>query len=198
MKTFFLFFLTLFYVSSYGQDKTTELKKISSLKKAEDFLKNNSESEIISINEECDSSEVVKKIFNLKKDEIVLIEGYLYKIIEWKNILHHRASYIYFDGNKTSKNNIDSLREVIASSYKDGVSFIDLVKKYNMDKNPNNGDLGWFPDGKMLKEVDFEINRHEKGEVFNVDISDKKWYYVMVKNFDDKKNEILTVIKVKK
>lgn len=95
-----------------------------------------------------------------------------------------RVSYIYLDGSKLSNSEIDKLRKKIISAYKSGKPFADLANQYTMDL-AKDGDLNWFDQGMMVQVFEDAVLAHKKGDIFMVDIPDKKWYYVVLKTFDD-------------
>jgi hypothetical protein len=95
-----------------------------------------------------------------------------------------RVSYIYLDGSKIDFKRIGELRYEIMTFYANGEAFSDLANEYTMDGNKN-GDLGWFEEGMMVKDFETAIKAHKKGDIFTVNIPEKKWYYVVLKTFDD-------------
>lgn len=100
-------------------------------------------------------------------------------------IVSMRVSYIYLDGYVIKKDEINNIRKKILASYRNNVSFSSLVKKYTMD-TAEEGDIGWFDEGMMVKIFEEEIKKHKKGDIFTVDIPENKWYYVVLKTYDDK------------
>ncbi|HRG18959.1 MAG TPA: peptidylprolyl isomerase [Flavobacterium lutivivi] len=95
-----------------------------------------------------------------------------------------RVSYIYLDGSKLDFKRIGELRYEIMTYFVNGEKFSDLADKYTMDGNKN-GDLGWFEEGMMVKDFENAVKAHKKGDIFTVNIPEKKWYYVVLKTFDD-------------
>lgn len=65
-----------------------------------------------------------------------------------------------------------------------------------MDGNPN-CDLGWFSEEMMDKEFSTAVKKHRKGDIFTIDVPDKKWYYVTLKPFDNRQVKIYKVLKIK-
>jgi hypothetical protein len=110
-----------------------------------------------------------------------------------------KVKYIYLNGDKLSKSEIDSLRTIIVNRYNKGDDFETLVKAYTMDGNPT-GDLPWFYKGMMAETFDNAVRPRKKGEIFTVDVSENKWYYVVLKDEDNKmtKAKISVVIKYNK
>jgi parvulin-like peptidyl-prolyl isomerase len=95
-----------------------------------------------------------------------------------------RVSYIYLDGSRIDIKRIGELRYEITTFHANGEAFSDLANKYTMDGNKS-GDLGWFEEGMMVKDFETAIKDHKKGDIFTVDIPENKWYYVVLKTFDD-------------
>lgn len=159
-----------FYIFSFGQSKESDLAKIKTVSQAETYIANNPKSEctIFSIESSSDTTEIDKPIYNKKVGFTFYIDKVLFKILELDSTLSFRANYIYLDGNKYSKNEIDSLLKEIISKYKSGTSFFDLVQQYNMDGNPN-GDTKWFKENMMVKNFEQAVKNHKKGEIFTVD-----------------------------
>jgi parvulin-like peptidyl-prolyl isomerase len=92
------------------------------------------------------------------------------------------VQYIFLDNNKLRIDQIDSLKKIIFGKLENGETFGTLARQYSMDGNSKkNGDLGWFEEGQMMKEFEDKVKSRQSGEVYTVDMSDKKWYYV-VKN----------------
>jgi hypothetical protein len=108
------------------------------------------------------------------------------KRIGVSNFKSMRVSYVYLDGSQYTLEQIDVIRRNIISDYKKGRSFADMANRYTMDA-AKDGDLGWFDEGVMVKVFEDEIKSHKKGDIFTVDIPDRKWYYVVLKTFDDVK-----------
>lgn len=118
------------------------------------------------------------------------------RIVKTESIVAMRVSYIYLDGSKLTINDINKKREQIVKLYKKGKSFQDLVKIYNMDGNSNKGDLGWFNEGVMHKTFEDAIKNHKKDDLFEVDIPGNKWYYVVLKTYNDLPKSIFYILSV--
>lgn len=106
------------------------------------------------------------------------------KAIKVAPIKSMRVSYVYLDGSKLTLDEINKLRKKIISDYKKGKSFAELANLYTMD-GVKDGDIGWFDSGMMVKVFEDEIKNHKKGNIFTVDIPENKWYYVVLKTFND-------------
>jgi PPIC-type PPIASE domain len=120
----------------------------------------------------------------------------VYKVLEEREIELCRVQYIYLKGTEYSTEKIDSLRKVILKKYRRGVSFDELVKEYNMDGNVS-GDLGWYHHGMMVKEFEDATMNAKKGEIFTVDVPGNKWYYVVLKTHDNRKERAKVAVMVR-
>jgi hypothetical protein len=129
----------------------------------------------------------------IKKDDGI----YIFSLLGTEDIEEFRASYIYLNGLELSNKQIDSIRPIIIEKFNKGTSFEDLNDEYNMDPNPNKGDLGWFKKGQMMPEFETAIKYHELDDIFIVDIPEKNWYYVTLKTFDNRINKKLSFLTVK-
>lgn len=166
------------------------LQKINSLEEAESFIKLNPKAEITTLVTTNDSLEYYKNRL-LEKDMIDKN-----RIVKTESIVAMRVSYIYLDGSKLTINDINKKREQIVKLYKKGKSFQDLVKIYNMDGNSNKGDLGWFNEGVMHKTFEDAIKNHKKNDLFEVDIPENKWYYIVLKTYNDLPKSIFYILSV--
>ncbi|KRD61665.1 hypothetical protein ASE40_09070 [Flavobacterium sp. Root935] len=175
-------FLCLTTVSSQS------LKEINSIEEAENFVKLNPKAEITTFEISTDSLDYYKNRF-LEKDMI-----HKDRIVKTESIVSMRVSYIYLDGSKLNVNVINKKRQEIIKSYKNGKSFGELAVIYNMDGNINKGDLGWFNEGIMHKTFEDAIKNHKKNDLFEVDIPENKWYYVVLKTYNDYPKSILYIL----
>lgn len=163
-------------------------RQINSLEEAENFIKSNPKAEITTLEISSDSLDYYKNRF-LQKD---LVDQD--RIVKTEPIVSMRVSYIYLDGNKLAVNEINKKREEIIKLYKKGKSFGELVAVYNMDGNSNKGDLGWFNEGVMHKTFEDAVKNHKKNDLFKVDIPENKWYYVVLKTYDDLPKSIFYIL----
>lgn len=187
MIKYLLLTLSFFYFTAVSSQN---LGQINSIEEAENFIKLNPKAEITTLEISNDSLDYYKKRFLEKgmidKNRIVKIEP----------IVSMRVSYIYLDGSKLTINDINKKRKEIIKLYKKGKSFGELVTIYNMDSNANKGDLGWFNEGVMHKTFEDAIKKHTKDDLFEVDILDNKWYYVVLKTYNDLPKSIFYILSV--
>lgn len=135
-------------------------------------------------------------LYNKKIGFTFYIDNIAFKILSIDSTLSFRANYIYLNGDKFSKLQIDSLRQEIISKYKAGTNFFDLVQQYNMDGNFT-GDTKWFTENMMVKNFEQAVRNHKKNEIFQVDTPEQNWYHVVLKTFDDTYIKKITLLKMK-
>lgn len=202
MKHFFtlLLFIPIF---SFAQDSLEkELDSIASTEAAETFIKTHksSKGKLFTFNKEKHKTRLADDLFKLSNGGKQVIKTdfkkTFYKVIEKKEVLHHRVSFIFLNGNEMDLDEINRLRTKIISQYKDGYKFESLAKIHSMDLSANQGgDLGWFAEGVMHPEFEAAIKTHKMNDVFTLDIEDKKWHYVVLKTYEPKLIEEITVLK---
>ncbi|OXA88702.1 peptidylprolyl isomerase [Flavobacterium hercynium] len=187
MFKYLLLALNFFYLTAVSSQN---LKEINSLEEAENFVKLNPKAEITTLEISNDSLDYYKNRF-LEKD---LIDRD--RIVQTESIISMRISYIYLDGSKLTINDINKKRGEIIKLYKKGKSFEELVAIYNMDSNANKGDLGWFNEGTMNKTFEDVIKSHKNNDLFEIDIPENKWYYVVLKTYNDLPKSIFYILSV--
>ena len=180
-----------------------ELDSIATSDDAKSFAKTYkraNKSKIFTFNKEKHKTKLADDLFKLSKGgKKVIKTDYkktYYKIIDKSEVLHQRVSYIYFDGNKMTLEDIKSKRSKLIAQYRDGYKFEGLAEMHSMDINAKRGgDLGWFPEGQM--HIDFEnaVKSHNLGDIFTLDIEEHKWYYIILKTFEPKRIEEITILK---
>lgn len=185
-------FFLLFSFTVIGQTKK-EIQKglegIESIEKAEKYILANPTWSIELVTLSDADANIPKELIQLKRGQSKRInlngEKHHYKLLEKIQEIKYRASYIYLNGKELSTKQIDSLRPLIIQKYNSGIPFETLVELYTMDGNPNQGDLGWFKPSVMVPEFEEAVKNHKKGAVFIVDVTSKKWYYVVLKTYDN-------------
>ena len=198
---FVFFFTTNVYGQTYKEAEKA-LKKINKIEQV-DELKNKNPDWYVSIDKTMLSDSLsFPDIVKAKIGDIVLKQynpnapRFVMKVLEVGDEELCKVKYIYLNGEKKSKSEIDSLRTLIINRYNNGEHFEYLVKEYTMDSNPT-GDLGWFYKGMMVDEFDDAVRTKEKGDIFTVDVKDNKWYYVVLKNHDNKIEKTIKSIMIK-
>ena len=176
-----------------------QLSNINTVSKAERFIKiyPKSEGKLFTINSGKDTNELILPLYQSATGFTFLIGNYSYTIVSVDSLLSHRVSYIYINGEKFTKDEIDSIRNEIIEKYNSGSYFIGLASQYNMDGNQT-GDTGWFIGKVMVPEFESAVKSHRKNEIFTADSPEKKWYFVVLKTFDDTYIKKLTLLRTKR
>ena len=204
ITTLFLVLLSISTLSAQT-DFEKQLDSIQDENQATSFIQTNKskKGQIITFNKEKHNTTFAQDMFKLgnggKKVFKTDVEQTYYKVIEKNDVPHYRVSYIFLDGSKKSIEEITKIRTDIISKYKEGFQFKDLAKRYSMDDNANRGgDLGWFRSGDLYPEFENAIinNSYAVDDIFEVDITEKQWYYVVLKTYDTKTIEEIKVLKV--
>lgn len=180
-----------------------ELDSISTLEDAKTFSqthKRANKSKMFTFNKEKHKTQLANDLFELSKGGKKVIKtdykNTYYKIIDKSKVLHNRVSYIYFDGSKMSLKDINAKRSKLIAQFRDGYKFEALATMHSMDINAKRGgDLGWFPEGKMHQEFENAVRSHDLGDVFTLDIEEPKWHYIILKTFEPKRIEEITILK---
>ncbi|MBE7171740.1 MAG: peptidylprolyl isomerase [Williamsia sp.] len=82
----------------------------------------------------------------------------------------NRISQIFIDTSTFTFRIADSLANSIVQRIKDGTaSFEDMASTYSMGgESSTQGDVGWMARGFLVPEIERELPKHKKGEVFKV------------------------------
>lgn len=194
-----LWLLLLFTTPAWAQLTVREqFEKINTVQEAQKYVDGNQnlKPEIYHLVYGKDSSRVDLRLLKLTKGDILSIGYTTYKILESNESVNYRASYIFLDGAELSVSEIDSLRKVIMQKLSEGVPFEKLSDEYTMDGNNTHGDTGWFFGEEMVpKELQNGVKNHKLGEIFFVDVPDRKWNYLVKKTYDDQITKDITVLK---
>lgn len=182
-----------------------ELDSVTTIERAQRFInsKNGKKNKIITFNEEKHKTKLTQELLKLSNGghKVVKREGenIHYKILEKNEIIYYRVSYILLDGKEFSINSIEKLRPQIIEQHDRGVPFKDLALQYSMDNNKKRGgDSGWFTFGDMLPEFEQQVmnDKHQKDDIFTVNVESNQWYYVVKKTHDKKSITEIKVLKV--
>jgi len=199
MKTSLAFLLLIFSLPVLAQQTVTEkFQKINTVEDAQKFIDANAalKPEILRLNFGKDTSLIEKRLLRQKKGDVFSVGYVTYKVIDSKESVQYRASYIFLDGGSLSEKEINDLKGVIMQKINAGANWQDLSKQYTMDGNKTFGDTGWFFGPEMLPaEFQDAVAKHKKDEVFFVDVPDKQWHYIVKKTYDDDLKKEMTVLK---
>lgn len=198
MKKLILFIIIFISFQSFSQTIKEQLKQIITIDDAKKLATENPnlEAELLNIHPEIETDDFATKLADAKTGEIFSDLDFTYKILFETNINAFRVSYIFLDASKISLAQIEKLRTEILEEYKNGISFSNLANKYTMD-NGKDGDLGWFAEGMMVPDFEKAVKNHKQNDIFKVDIENEKWYYIVLKTFNDKPIREFTVLKIK-
>jgi parvulin-like peptidyl-prolyl isomerase len=199
MKKLLLTILTcLAYLIGFSQTTASPLNDINTVKQAKKFIAKYPESsaQLITLSSDKDTTDITPPLYDKNSGDTFRLDAYDYKILDKTSYPEFRVSYIFLDGSQLNAKTIDRLRTEIVNKYKSGTPFSDLANAYTMDATPN-GDVGWFKENVMAKEFELAVKEHKRNDLFTVDIPASKWYFVVLKTFDDRITKRLTVLKIK-
>lgn len=210
MKTCFI--ITLFGFSFFTKAQTkadliAQLKKIDTKEAAWKYV---DENPMLSLTREFynsmkDTSSIANELFQLpqgevleKKDEKTGVTS-LYKVVQTQTVDAIRCRYVYLDGSKHSKKDIDKLRKKLLNDLTSGKEqFCDLAKYYSMDgTNDVCGDLGWMYSDQIVEPFVTAVMKAKNHSYFTIDVPEQKWYYVAEKLEENKTATSLVVLKAK-
>ncbi|HCL83065.1 MAG TPA: hypothetical protein DIC22_03775 [Chitinophagaceae bacterium] len=199
MKNLLAGLFLLLSVPVFAQLTVTEqFQKIATLDQAQQYIDANPalKPTILKLSYGKDSTLIDKRLLRQNKGDIFSVGYVTYKVLEAKETVNYRASYIFLDGSTLSTPEIDSLKKLIVEKASAGASFDQLSDQYTMDGNTTHGDTGWFFGIEMMpKEFQDAVAKHKKGEIFFVDVSDKQWHYIVKKTYDDDLKKDITVLR---
>lgn len=121
-----------------------------------------------------------------------------YKIIDKSKVDHCKFNVIVIDGEKTSNQSAKVIRDKVLSQYNEGYKFEDLAKQHSSGSTvKTEGDTGWIKLGDISATFDMQAFHQNRdiGDVFTVDDSQNKKYYIVVKTKDKTPIEEITVLK---
>ena len=200
MMKFRLTALFIFCFSAiYAQLGVTEnLAKITNIQQAEQYIKANPrlKPEILRISADKDTSIYHRRLLRQNKGDLFSVGYYTYKVLESEGTVDFRASYVFLDGGEYSEAEIDSLKKLIVQKANQGTSFAALSDQYNMDGITTQGDTDWFSGQfSFPKEFQDAVQAHKLGEIFFVDVPDRKWHYIVKKTHNDRVKKEMTILK---
>ncbi len=100
----------------------------------------------------------------------------------------HRISQVFIDTSVFSYRIADSLANNIISRIKAGsTSFEEMAMTYSMGgEGRTKGDVGWIAQGALLPEIEKELNKYKKGDLFK--LWTKTGVHIIKKTYADKKD----------
>ena len=139
-----------------------------------------------------------KKVFLLKDKEIIADSVDAVKLLSRKDIKEFKVKYIFINGKNLSEKEIKKIQKNANKELKKGKTFSEVANKYSMDPGSKDGDLGWFPEGRMIKSFENAIREHKKGEIFQVSDQTRNWYFIILKNHKERDAKIYEYITITK
>lgn len=199
MKNSFLILLLFAGLSTFAQQTLTEkFQKINTVAEAQQFIEANAaiKPALLHLSYAKDSSLIDKRLLRQSQGDIFSVGYVTYKVLEAKETVNYRASYIFLDGTTLTMPQIDSLKKLVQEKYAAGATFNQLSDQFTMDGNTTHGDTGWFFGEEMMpKEFQDAVKNHKKGDIFYVDVSEKQWHYIVKKTYDDDDKKEITVLR---
>ena len=199
MKNSLVGLFLLFATPIFAQLTVTEqFQKILTLEQAQQFIDANAalKPTLLHLSYGKDSTLIDKRLLRQNKGDVFSVGYVTYKVLEAKETVNYRASYIFLDGSTLSLTEIDSLKKIIMQKASAGASFDLLSDQYTMDGNTTHGDTGWFFGIEMMpKEFQDAVKNHKTGEIFFVDVSERQWHYIVKKTYNDDLKKDITVLR---
>lgn len=206
LKHLFTYLLITISLTTFAQTSLEkELDSITTFEKAKAFIDSHDfkKNKFIVFNEEKHKTTLAKELFMMSLGGTKSFEnGYektVYKILDKTKITNYRASYIFIDGSKVAKADIETLRQTIIRKYYDGASFNFLAKQYSMDSNANRGgDTGWFSENFLDPDLESILvsDNHAVNDIFTAQVPSKNKYYVILKTYKPKAISEIKVLKI--
>lgn len=191
--------LVLFSAAAIAQPTLVEkFQKIGTAQQAQQFVDANPDLKpaILHLTYGKDTSLIDKRLLRQKQGDVFSVGYVTYKVVESKESIAYRASYIFLDGSSLSPSQIDSMKKLIVAKANAGTAWDKLSDDYTMDGNTTKGDTDWFFGELMFpKEVQDAVAAHQKGEIFFVDVAERNWHYIIKKTYDDKVQKDVVVLK---
>ena len=189
----------LFSAAAIAQPTLVEkFQKIGTVQQAQQFVDANKDIKpaLLRLTYGKDTSLLDKRLLRQKQGDIFSVGYVTYKVVEAKESIAYRGSYIFLDGSSLSPSEIDSLKKVIVAKANAGESWDKLSDQYTMDGNTTKGDTDWFFGELMFpKEVQDAIAVHKQGDIFFVDVAERNWHYIIKKTYEDKVQKDIVVLR---
>ena len=199
MKYGFVILLLISGLVVMSQPTVTEqFQKITTVDLAKQYIEANPNLKptLLQLSYGKDTTLIDKRLLRQNKGDVFSVGYVTYKVIEAKETVNYRASYVFLDGGSLSTSEVDSLKKLISQKLASGANVVQLSDQYTMDGNTTHGDTGWFFGEEMVpKEFQTAVKNHKKGDIFFVDVSEKQWHYVVLKTYDDQIIKDITVLR---
>lgn len=197
MKSSLVVLFALISAPIFAQQTVTEkFQKITTIDQAQEYVKGNPELKpaLLELSYGKDTAIIDKRLLRQNKGDVFSVGYVTYKVIDVKESISFRASYIFLDGGSLAKSEVDSLKKNIVQKASAGESWEKLSDKYTMDGNKTHGDTDWFY-GPFSFPQEFQdaVQKQKVGDIFFVDVPDKQWHYIVKKTYAD---QVMKEIKV--
>ncbi|QEC40650.1 hypothetical protein FSB84_02660 [Pseudobacter ginsenosidimutans] len=199
MKNCLSALLLFISASVFAQETVVEkFQKIVTVQQAQQYIDANPQLKpaLLKLSAGKDTTLIDKRLLRQKQGDIFSVGYVTYKVLEAKESIQFRASYIFLDGGSLTPSEIESLKKEIMQKINAGESWNALSDKYTMDGNKTKGDTDWFfGEYSFPKEFQDAVQKHNKGDVFFLDVADKDWHYIIKKTYDDDVKKDITVLR---
>jgi parvulin-like peptidyl-prolyl isomerase len=199
MKYGFVILLLMIRSVMIAQPTVTEqFQKITTVDQAKQYIEANPNLKptLLQLSYGKDTTLIDKRLLKQSKGDVFSVGYVTYKVLEAKETVNYRASYVFLDGGSLSTSEINSLKKLISQKLAAGANVSQLSDQYTMDGNTTHGDTGWFFGEEMVpKEFQTGVKNHKKGDIFFVDVSEKQWHYIVLKTYDDQITKDITVLR---
>jgi parvulin-like peptidyl-prolyl isomerase len=199
MKNALFALFTVLSFHSFAQLTVREqFEKINTVQDAEKYIaaNQNLKPALMKVVYGKDSSTLDKRLLKQNKGDVFSVGYVTYKVLEVKESVQYRASYIFLDRGSLNNREVDSLSKLITQKLGEGAVFEKLSDQYTMDGNNTQGDTGWFFGEEMVpKELQDAVRKHQLGEIFFVDVPERQWYYIVKKTYNDDLRKEITVLR---
>ncbi|MDP2688254.1 MAG: peptidylprolyl isomerase [Aequorivita sp.] len=149
------------------------------------------------ISQTPDNKDFPTKLLTVKIGDILDSgDGKYYRLLSKSETKEFKVKYIFIDGDKLDLSELNELKAQINKEYYADIPFAQIADKYSMDPRKNGGDLGWFPEGRMVRPFEDAVKNHKKGEIFTAEFKPKNWHFVIFKNHDDREAGELEYIEI--
>ncbi|WP_164735497.1 peptidylprolyl isomerase [Pseudoflavitalea rhizosphaerae] len=199
MKNCLSALLLFISASVFAQETVVEkFQKIVTVQQAQQYIDANPQLKpaLLKLSAGKDTTLIDKRLLRQKQGDIFSVGYVTYKVLEAKESIQFRASYIFLDGGSLTPSEVESLKKEIMQKINAGESWEALSDKYTMDGNKTKGDTDWFfGEYSFPKEFQDAVQKHNKGDVFFLDVADKDWHYIIKKTYDDDVKKDITVLR---
>lgn len=199
MKSSLIVLFALIAAPIFAQETVTEkFQKITTMEQAQQYIAANPNLKpaILELSYGRDSALIDKRLLRQNKGDVFSVGYVTYKVIDVKESLSLRASYIFLDGGSLTKSEIDSLKKIIVQKANAGESWASLSDQYTMDGNKTRGDTDWFfGEFSFPKEFQDAVQKAKLNDIFFVDVAEKQWHYIVKKTHNDQITKDIKVLR---